>query len=137
MIFLDTNVLIDIIAPGQSWRNWSAAMIETRGGDDTLVINQIVLAELASGFPSLDEAAGWLARMGIEIRSLDDNVAFDSGLAFRQYRQSGRDRSSILSDFLIGGHALHLGAALMTRDAAIYRRYFPDLTLITPETDHG
>lgn len=134
MIFLDTNVLIDVIAPRQAWREWSLAQIERLGGDDVLMIDQIVLAELASGFPTLDEASRWLADMGIELRLLDDAAAFAGGLAFRRYRRAGSDRTSMLADFLIGGHAQMLGATLLTRDPTIYRRYFPDLLLITPET---
>lgn len=134
MIFLDTNVLIDIIAPAQPWRDWSLERIEAAGGDDVLVIDQIVLAELASGFPGLDTATAWLVTMGIEVRILDEVAAFAAGLAFRHYRRSARDRTSILADFLIGAHADQLGATLLTRDVGIYRRYFPDLTLITPET---
>ena len=42
----------------------------------------------------------------------------------------------MLPDFLIGAHAVSLNAAVLTRDPAIYRRYFPELTLITPENDH-
>lgn len=134
MIFVDTNVLIDIVAPDQQWRDWSLERVQQLAGEDMLVVNQIVLAELASGFPSFEEAAGWLGRMGIEIRILDEQAAFVGGLAFRRYRRAGRDRTSILSDFLIAGHAAWMEARLLTRDIPIYRRYFPDLSLITPET---
>ena len=138
MIFVDTNILIDVIAPGQVWQAWSRAQIELLGGDTTLVIDQIVLAELASGFPTLEAATDWLAALGVEIRLPPEVAAFAAGQAFRRYRQAGRDRTSLLSDFLIGGHASQLGATLLTRDAAIYRTYFPDLSLITPETHpHG
>jgi predicted nucleic acid-binding protein len=134
VIFVDTNILIDVIAPDQPWRDWSLAKLEELGGELPLVIDQIVLAELASGFPTLEEATGWLANLGVEIRLLDEAAAFAAGQAFRLYRQSQKDRSSMLSDFLIGGHAHALGATLLTRDRAIYQRYFPDLDIISPET---
>lgn len=134
MIFLDTNILIDVLAPAQAWRDWSLARIEELADENPLVLDQIVLAELASGFPDLDAALIWLSELGVEVRLLDESAAFAGGRAFRSYRQTGRDRTSFLSDFLIGGHADQLGAVLLTRDPAIYRRYFPDLTLITPET---
>ena len=133
MIFIDSNILIDVIAPGQTWRDWSLARIKDCA-DQPLIVNQIVLAELASGFPTLEEALGWFAALGLEVRPLDDECAFAAGCAFRAYRQTGRDRASMLSDFLIGAHALQLEASLLTRDPGIYSRYFPDLTLITPET---
>ena len=134
MIFLDTNILIDVLAPAQAWRDWSLARIEELADDNPLVIDQIVLAELASGFPDLDAALIWLAELGVEVRLLDEAAAFASGQAFRSYRQAGRERTAILSDFMIGGHADQLGAVLLTRDPAIYRRYFPELSLITPDT---
>lgn len=134
MIFLDTNVLIDVIAPGQAWREWSRERLRTLGVDQAFVINQVVVAELASGFPTLGTMQSWLSRFGAQVRMLDASIAFDCGMAFRTYRDAHKERSAILSDFLIGGHARHLGASLLTRDTAIYRRYFPDLTLITPDT---
>jgi predicted nucleic acid-binding protein len=38
----------------------------------------------------------------------------------------------VLSDFFIGAHAAVLGCAILTRDAARYRRYFPTVELIAP-----
>jgi predicted nucleic acid-binding protein len=135
LIFVDTNVLIDLVAPGKTWRDWSLAQLERLGAEDTLVVDQIVLAELASGFPALGEATQWLADLGIELRSLGEKAAFAAGLAFRDYRRTREKRAAMLTDFLIAGHAQHLDAALLTRDATLYRRYFPDLRLITPETN--
>lgn len=137
MIFIDTNILIDVIAPNQPWRDWSIEKIELLGGEQPLVIDHIVLAELASGFSALEEVTDWLSRLGVEIRLLDDAAAFAAGQAFRRYRRSGPDRSSMLSDLLIGAHAQALDATLLTRDSAIYLSYFPELELITPEAENG
>lgn len=49
-------------------------------------------------------------------------------------KRGGR-REKLLADFLIGGQASSMGAELMTRDPRMYRSYFPELPLITPETD--
>jgi predicted nucleic acid-binding protein len=38
----------------------------------------------------------------------------------------------VLADFFIGAHALIEEAALITRDAARYRTYFPGIALIAP-----
>ena len=37
----------------------------------------------------------------------------------------------------LGAHAAALGAKPITRDKRCFRTYFPELALITPETDHG
>ena len=136
MILVDSNILIDVLTPDQDWREWSdRKLAELSDTDDELVVNQIVLAELASNFARLDLLLAALECLDIEVLPLTDDAAFAAGQAFRVYRRRHRDRDAILSGFLIGGHVKALGAALLSRDAAIYRAYFPDLTLITPETD--
>lgn len=136
MIFVDTNVLIDLRGGGR-WRDWSRAQLSSGGENNDLVVNTVVLAELAPAFASLGELQLWLASITVEILPLDDEVAFAAGTAFRAYRRRHRVREAILSDFLIGAHARILKSALLTRDKRIYQRYFPDLTLITPENDNG
>ena len=49
-----------------------------------------------------------------------------------QYRRAGGVRSSPLPDFYIGAHAEAEGLTLVTRDAARYRTYFPQVKLIAP-----
>lgn len=135
MIFVDSNVVIDLISPDQEWFGWSRDQVSVLARTADLVVNAIVVAEIAANFPSLDELEAALGRLDMEIAPLSDAVAFGAGQAFRRYRQSHRDRDAMLSDFLIGSHAAALDARLLTRDIRLYRAYFPDLTLITPETD--
>lgn len=52
--------------------------------------------------------------------------------AFVSYRRAGGTMTSPLPDFYIGGHAEVEGLTLVTRDAARYRTYFPNVTLIAP-----
>jgi len=51
--------------------------------------------------------------------------------------ESPRANAHVLPDFLVAAHAIVLDQPLLTRDPALYRRYFPELSLITPETDNG
>jgi predicted nucleic acid-binding protein len=58
--------------------------------------------------------------------------AFLAGKSFLAYQRRGGLKRSPLPDFLIGAHAAVAGYRLLTRDAARYRTYFPNLELITP-----
>jgi predicted nucleic acid-binding protein len=57
---------------------------------------------------------------------------FLAGQAFRKYRRAGGGKSGVLPHFFIGAHAAVLDCAILTRDAARYRSYFPTVELLTP-----
>lgn len=137
MIFLDTNVIIDVLEPQDSGEAlWSRASIARLAADEAFVTNVVVVAELVSGLADAGGIHASLAKAEIAVLELDLAAALRAGAAFGAYRRRGGDRKSILADFLIAGHAATQGATLMTRDRRI-ASYFPDLPLITPETDHG
>jgi predicted nucleic acid-binding protein len=136
LILVDTNVLLDLVEGGQ-WADWSRTALSDAQATGRPFVNQIVRAEAAGHFTSLQEQSEYLADIAIDTVSLDNAGAFRAGQAFRAYRNRGGARTQILADFLIGGHAAALGAALLTRDRQRFATYFPELTLITPETDHG
>ncbi|CAN5310768.1 type II toxin-antitoxin system VapC family toxin [soil metagenome] len=138
MIFIDSNIVIDVLSNDPTWKPWSETQLDAgvdRGG---LVIDVIVVGELGRGFSTLAELIDTMGRMFLEIAPLDVSVSFEAGRRFLQYRRdrTAQDRPRVLPDFFIGAHALTLGIPLLTRDPRLYRRYFPELTLITPETDH-
>ena len=133
MIFIDSNVLIDILAPDSPWATWAEEAIGAADSDD-LVINHIVLAEISPRFETVDTMLGFLRSSGISILELGDATAFHAGKAHARYRAAGGERQAILADFLIGAHAQTLEATLVTRDRQRFTTYFPELTLITPET---
>jgi predicted nucleic acid-binding protein len=57
---------------------------------------------------------------------------FLAGKAFMTYRRQGGGRGGVLPDFFIGAHAAVERCALLTRDRARYRTYFPTVRLIAP-----
>jgi predicted nucleic acid-binding protein len=61
-------------------------------------------------------------------------AAYLAGRAHISYRARGGSRDRTLPDFLIGAHAAVKGYRLLTRDQARYRSYFPNLTIIAPDT---
>lgn len=137
MILVDSNVLIDVTADDPVWREWSIAKLADAAARGEVAIDQIVVAEVGPSFDSLDRFRQRLDMLGIVILSMTDDAAFLAGQAFRRYKAGGGAAKMILADFLIGAHAVTLDATLLTRDRRFYVKYFPDLPLITPETDNG
>ena len=103
------------------------------------MINHIILAEAAPRSGPLAQFCDSLDTMLIAIEPISNEAAYAAGAAFQLYRQRRRTdaSSSILADFLIGGHAQSLGATILTRDPRFYRSYFPTVPLIAPEKDEN
>jgi hypothetical protein len=137
VILVDSNVLIDVTADDSTWREWSIARLADAAALGAVAIDPIVIAEVGPSFGSLDRFRQRLGLLGIDIAPLSEDAAFLAGLAFRRYKVGGGEAKMILADFLIGAHAVTLDATLLTRDRRFYVKYFPDLPLITPETDNG
>ena len=135
MIFVDTNILMDLNQPASPWRGWSEDRIAER--DDDLVVNQVVLAKLARSYDTLEAELNFIEALAIDVVPFDATVAFRAGQVHAAYRAAGGACTGILADFLIGAYASVLDAQLLTRDRQRFAAYFPDLTLITPETTNG
>jgi predicted nucleic acid-binding protein len=135
VIFVDSNVLIDVMEIDPVWEEWSSNCLAESGKTDYLIINEIVIAEAAPRTSSLDVFRASLDIMSITIESLSAEAAYLGGSTFQNYRKrrAGDATKTILADFLIGGHAQFLGATILTRDPRFYRSYFPSVPLITPD----
>lgn len=137
MIMIDTNVVIDLREEDSVWFEWSANAVACARADGVVSISAVVVGELATGGNSFADIEQRVSQFGMIVSPLDSRAAYLAGSAHRTYRAAGGGREKLLADFLIGGHAMANAATLITRDARRYRQYFPDLTLITPETNHG
>ena len=139
MIFVDSNVLIDVFAMDPKWAEWSKSALADACGHDKIALNSIIVAEVASSFETLDQCLAWLIPFDPEYLELTNLAAFQGGKAFQSHRlrrRAGQETTkSVLPDFLIGGHAQTLGATILTRDPRFYRAYFPNVPLITPSKD--
>ncbi len=135
MILVDSNILIDIFDNEAGWFDWSTGQLEQASAAGRVVINHIVLAEVAPNQGDLAAFQEQLEAMMVDIEPLTDAGAFAAGLAFLAYRRIGERTGSVLPDFLIGGHAQSLGATILTRDPRFYRAFFPQVPLITPSKD--
>lgn len=136
MIMVDTNIIIDVREATGSCSDWSLGALADARSTNRVAVSAIVIGELASRGAALAEITTFVEDLGLAVEPLGSEAAHLAGMAQRRYRDSGGGREHLLGDFLIGAHAEAAGAALITRDTRRYRHYFPDLTLITPETDH-
>lgn len=135
MILIDSNVLIDVFADDPVWRDWSLNALAEAAAAGPVVINSLVVAEVAPRYGELDDFLDRMENMGICLEPFTETAAYAAGQAFQDYRKKRLQDNVkvILPDFLIGGHARILGADILTRDPRHYRNYFPDISLITPE----
>ncbi|HEV2602083.1 MAG TPA: PIN domain-containing protein [Microvirga sp.] len=130
--FVDSNVVIDVLAAPSAWRAWSTERLLEWVERGPLIVNDIVYAEVSVGFEEQALLDRSFADLGLERRPMSPDVLFAAGKAFRRYRQSRGSQAAILPDFLIGAHAAALGTPLITRDPRRFGTYFPTLTLVTP-----
>lgn len=132
-VLVDSNVLLDVLEEDPEWFGRSAERLAECADSSTLVINPVIYAEVSVGFRRIEELEAALPQDLFRRDSLPWEAAFMAGKCFLDYRRAGGTRRSPLPDFFIGAHALVEGMALLTRDAARYRTYFPKLRLIAPE----
>lgn len=117
---------IDVMQGG-IWSDWSSRVLAQIADREPVVINQIISAEVASGFDSREDLDEALSQALIEREDLPWEAGFLAARAFLDYRRRGGPRTSPLPDFYTGSHALGAGHALLTRDARRYRGYSPKL----------
>jgi predicted nucleic acid-binding protein len=132
MIFIDTNVLLDVVTNDPAWVDWSQQQLDAAALRDRLAINPVAYAELSGAFVQAEELDAFLNVAPIAVVEAPRAALFLAGHAFRTYRKRGGLRTSVLPDFFIGAQAAVLGAPLVTRDDSRYRTYFPTLELISP-----
>lgn len=130
---VDSNILLDILGEKTALHEWSADRLSELRANGRLCINQVVYAELTPSL-SRETAQHVLASMQITREVLSFEAAWTAGTAHAAYRRAGGARERTLPDFLIGAHAAVSDYTLLTRDAARYRTYFPELNIVSPET---
>ena len=129
---VDTSVLLDIFLPDETFGPRSAEWLRAAYDAGAIVICDIVYAELAPAFPdraALDDA---LSRINVTVSPLDASIAYDAGRRWLRYRRAGGTRNRIITDFLIGAHAVAAAERFLTRDRGFYRTYFPELAERVP-----
>jgi predicted nucleic acid-binding protein len=131
-VLVDSNVLIDIATNDPDWSGWSGNALAECAEHATLIINPIIYAEASIGYTTIEALEASLPAALFQREPLPWEAGFLAGKCFRLYRHRGGRRTSTLPDFYIGAHAAIGRLALLTRDAARYRSYFPKVEIFAP-----
>lgn len=152
---IDTNILLDILIPGQTFAASSKNLLDHFASRGRLIICDVVFAELSAGFPSAEELDEFLLDTGIDRVPSNPEALFLAGYRWSAYtgnkpenrmicHQCGQavpadcphcgapltKRLHVLADFIIGAHALIHADGILSRDLGIYTTYFSDLRVI-------
>jgi predicted nucleic acid-binding protein len=129
---VDSSVLLDVISAEGRWSSWSSTALATVGDEATLVINQLIYAEVSARFESIEAVEDALPSSIFRREEIPYEAAFLAAKVFVEYRRRGGARRSPLPDFFIGAHAAVAGYRVLTRDTRRLRAYFPRVELISP-----
>ncbi len=153
---VDTNILFDILIPDEAHSDTSKRLLDKHLAAGKLILSEVVFAELASRFLSEQELKLFLAETGMRLVPSNEKTLHIAGSRWAEYaRRSKRNqfacaecgksytvacprceaavtrRQSVLSDFLIGAHALVQADCLLSRALGIYKSNFADLKVIS------
>ncbi len=153
---VDTNIILDVLIPNDPFGESSKKLLERYLSRGKLILCEIVLAELAAQFPSEEELKQFLVETGMRLEYSNVNSLYIAGSRWAKYvgkssknriicsrcghgfevncprcRAGFTRRLHVLSDFLIGAHALERADCLLSRDLGIYKTYFNDLKVVS------
>lgn len=153
---VDTNILFDILIPGEPHAETSKNLLDKHLASGKLILCEVVFAELAAQFPSEQELKLFLAETGMRLVPSNEKSLHIAGTRWAKYaKRSKRNQFScaecgksfsmhcphcnalvtkrqiVLSDFLIGAHALEQADCLLSRDLGIYKSNFSDLKIVS------
>jgi predicted nucleic acid-binding protein len=129
---VDSSVLLDVFTEDPRWVAWSQAQLTRAAQNGALVVNAVVLAEIAPRFARVEALRSALPSMTL-IEEIPFAAAFLAGHAHAGYRRAGGTREAILPDFLIGAHAAVTARPLLTRDPRRVATHIPGAKLIAPD----
>ena len=152
---VDTNILLDILIPDTIFCLESKKLLDYAIQKGSIIVSEIVYAELSSQFKNHDDLEHFLNDTGIKLIHTNKRSLHLAGEMWRIYSTRKKKllrcpqcgypqeyfcnncgsivpyRHHIISDFIIGAHALLQSNVLLTRDRGFYKDYFKNLTIKT------
>lgn len=152
-VAIDTNILFDILLPDPEYKDCSLSLILDYARTDKLIISEIVYGELASQFEEIETLKSFLNDANIFLENTTSDGLWIAARAWSEYTANRSNdlqcnycgnyqkvncencgkiitpRQHIISDFIIGSHALDKADKLITRDRGFYRNYFKELVV--------
>ncbi len=128
---VDSSVLIAIFKNERTGEKWLDLLLELRA-ENQLAACDVVWAEVAPLFASLETLSANMSAIGVAFSPLDEGAAFEAGRLFSSYRKRGGSRRRMIPDFMIAAHALRHGARLATADIDFMTAQFPKLRIVHP-----
>lgn len=126
---------MDVLQEGPKSVAWSQGQLETANLTERLAINAVIYAELSMAFARIEELEALMSEASLTLEAIPREALFLAGKVFLDYRRRQGRKQAVLPDFCIGAHATVNGYAILTRDMARYRSYFPTVRLIAPAED--
>ena len=124
---VDTSVLMDVFLPDERHGPRSKELLRDAYDRGAIFICEVVYAELVPAFDDRATLDAALREISAAISPIDTDIAFEAGQRWSGYRQAGGSRNRIITDFLIGAHAVVKAEIFLTRDRGFYSTYFPEL----------
>jgi predicted nucleic acid-binding protein len=131
-VLVDSNILFDVTMNDPTWGEWSAEALLEAGEHRPLLINPIIYAEVSIRYSTIDALDVALPEALYRREPVPWEAGFLAGKCYLAYRRRGGQRRSPIPDFYIGAHAAVGRLALLTRDPARYRTYFPTVEILAP-----
>ncbi len=138
MTLFDTSVILDFLERDAEYFDWAFKLILESAAADGAAVNAVTVAELCAGDRDPTVVKADLENWDFQVLDIPAAAAPVCGKAHRRYallRKSsgGGAPKTPLPDFFIGAHAEIMGWQLATRDSERIAKYFPKVSLITPE----